>query len=152
MAEALIGLAGVLVGTLLGGTGKYWLLRRDAWGEARTSGLLLLADVRSLQKAQPRARVASETEFGVKSWESEREILAGFRRGNFPNGFRAREWLRLAGHFAELRELFNAYQSGGDDKAWSRAQRELAAAESLLDRFEEDPKVFWYVVRAAIRR
>lgn len=152
MVEALIGLAGVLVGTLLGGTGKYWLLRRDAWSEARTSGLLLLADVHALRGVQAAAQIVSDTELGVKSWESHRQVLAGFRRGNFPNGFRASEWLELAGHFAHLKEIHRVYQPGGDGDRWSRAQDELAAAERLLVRFEQDPPVFGYVVRASIRR
>lgn len=152
MVEALIGgVGGVLLGTLLGGTGKYWLLRRDAWSEARTSGLLLLADVCALYKVQPDARIVSDTELGVRSWESHRQVLAGFRRGNFPNGFQAAEWLELAGHFAQLKELL-ASQPNGDADWWSRAQAELGSAELLLARFEHDPRVFGYVVRATLGR
>jgi hypothetical protein len=152
MTEALIGLAGVVVGTLLGGTGKYWLLRRDAWSKARTSGLLLLADVRALIAAQAADQVVSDTELGVKSWESQREVLAGFRQGNFPNGFRAPEWLALAAHFAQLRELYGGFQPDRDADRWRRAQHELEAAAGLLARFEQDPPVLGYVVRSAIGR
>jgi hypothetical protein len=152
VAEALIGLAGVVVGTVLGGTGRYWLLRRDAWREARTSGLLLLADVRAVRDAEATAAVVSDTELGVKSWESHRQVLAGFRQGNFPNGFRAPEWLQLAGHFAHLKELYSTGQLDADDDRWLDAQGEVAAAERLLARFEQDPPVFAYVVRAAISR
>lgn len=152
LIAALIGLAGIAVGTLLGGTGKYWLLRRDAWREARTSGLLLLANVRALRKAPAAARVVSDTELGVKSWESHRQVLAGFRRGNFPNGFSASEWLELAGHFAQIENFYTAHQPEGDGDWWSRAQDELAAAESLLARFEDDPPVLGYVLRASLGR
>jgi hypothetical protein len=150
--EALIGVAGIVVGTLLGGTGKYWLLRRDAWSEARTSGLLLLADVRALREAHAGSRVVTDTELGVKSWDSHRQVLAGFRQGNFPNGFRAPEWLELAGHFAHLKELDTTHQPERDGDRWSDAQDELVATERLLARFEQDPPVFGYVVRAALRR
>ena len=150
--EALIGLAGIVVGTLLGGTGKYWLLRRDAWREARTSGRLLLADVRALRRAHAAARVVSDTELGVNTWASHRQVLAGFRRGSFPNGFKAPEWLELAGRFAELEELYHSRQRKGDGKWWSRAQDELASAESLLVRFEHDPPVLGYVILATLRR
>ena len=152
MTEALIGLAGIVVGTLLGGTGKYWLLRRDAWREARSSGLLLLADIRALRNAQSAIGVVSDTELGVKSWEAHRQVLAGFRRGNFPSGFRAPEWLELAGHFARLTELYAAGELDADRQRWREAQDELAAAERLLARFEQDPPVFAYVVRASLRR
>jgi len=141
-----------VLGTVLGGTGKYWLLRRDAWREARTSGLLLLADVRALREAQVTAPVVSGTELGVKSWKSQRKVLAGFRRGNFPNGFKAPEWLKLASHFAHLEELYGAHQLEGDGDWWRQAQVELGAAERLLARFEADPPVFWYVLRATISR
>lgn len=150
--DALIGLAGILVGTLLGGTGKYWLLRRDAWRDARTSGLLLLADVRALLEAQATARVVSDTELGVKSWQSHRQVLAGFRRGNFPNGFRAPEWLELARHFAHLDELYAGHESERGREWWKHAQAELAEAERLLARFEDDPPVLRYIVQARFRR
>ena len=151
MDEALVGLAGIVVGALLGGTGRYWLLRRDAWSQARASGLLLLADVRALRAAQPTDRVVSETELGVRSWASAREVLAGFRRGNFPNGYRAPEWLELAGHFARLDQLRNGWEPA-DGMEWRRAQAELEAAERLLGRFENDPPVFGYVVKGTFRR
>lgn len=152
MAEALIGVVGIVVGALLGGTGKYWLLRRDAWSEARTSGLLLLADVRTLRNADATAHVVSETRAGAKSWETHREILAGFRRGNFPNGFRAPEWLELASHFARLEQIYAVQRPEGSTGWWSQAKTELAAAELLLARFDDDPAVFGYVVRATVRR
>jgi hypothetical protein len=151
MDAALIGLAGIVVGTLLGGTGRYWLLRRDLWREARTSGLLLLADVRALREAQATARVVSDTKLGVSSWESHRKVLAEFRRGSFPNGFKAPEWLELAVHFAHLREFSITDEPEGDGDSWSRAQNELAAAERLLARFEEDPPVLGYVLRAPLK-
>jgi hypothetical protein len=145
MDSALIGVAGVAIGTALGGTNKYFSERRDAWKEARTSGLLLLADVRALREAQSTAQIVSDTRLGVKSWESHRQVLAGFRRGRFPNGFLARDWLKLANHFAHLEQLYAERQSKGK-VWWSRAQTELEAAESLLARFEFDPRVVGYVL------
>jgi hypothetical protein len=154
--EALIGglagIAGAVLGAVLGGTGKYWLLRRDAWMEARRSGLLLLADVRALCGAEPGSRVVTGTELGLKSWEAHREVLAGFRRGRFPNGFRASEWLELARHFAQLKELHTACPTDGDGDRWSKAQAELVAAERLLVRFELDPRVLPYVIWGTLRR
>jgi hypothetical protein len=129
----------------LGGTGKYWGLRRDAWSGPRASGLILLAEVRALRTAEPAARVVSETAL-VKSWDSHRQVLAKFRRGKFPSGFQADEWLRLARHFARLREHHCQSEPETGVDGWNRAQRELAAAEDLLVRFENDPKVFWYVI------
>jgi hypothetical protein len=137
--EALVALAGIVVGALLGGTGRYWLLRRGAWSRARTSGLLLLADVRALRAAQPTDRIVTETELGVRSWASSREVLAGFRRGNFPNGYRAPEWLELAEHFARLDQIYHGWEPA-DGKKWRRAQTEL------------DPPVFGYVVKGTLRR
>jgi hypothetical protein len=150
--EALIGLAGIVVGTVLGGTGKYWLLRRDAWRDARTSGLLLLADVRALRKAQATARIVSTTELGAKSWRAQRKVLAAFRRGNFPNGFRAPEWLELAGHFAQLEQLYGEHRGDVEGEWWTRAQEEFDAAERLLARFGDDPPVFAYVLGSRLRR
>lgn len=150
MDQAIIGLAGIVVGALLGGTGKYFTQRRDAWIQARTSGLLLLADVRALRDAQITDRIVAETEVGVKSWQSHRQVLAGFRRGNYPNGFKASEWLTLASCFAHLNELHATRQMGGDGEWWSCVRRELVAAERLLARFEDDPRVLTYVIRTSV--
>jgi len=116
------------------------------------SGLLLLADVRAIRASEPTARVVSETELGVKTWHLHREVLAGFRRGSFPSGFQAPEWLQLAAHFAQLNELYGTGQLDAREDDWRRAQEELAAAEGLVVRFESDPKVFWYVVQSALKR
>jgi hypothetical protein len=150
--EALIAIVAAVAGTALGGTGKYWQLRSDAWREARTSGLLLLADVRALCAAEAGARIVADTEFGVKTWKSHRQVLAGFRRGNFPNGYRAPEWLELAGHFAELEELYSAHQLDTNDHAWRCAKTKLEASECLLVRFKKDPPVARYVLQGTIRR
>jgi hypothetical protein len=147
--EALIGLVGVIVGALLGGTGKYWLLRRDAWREARTSGLLTLADVRAASARSDPARLAAHLETLLRTWGTQREVLAGFRQGNFPNGFRAPEWLELAAHMGRLQDVADT-QSGSIDA--TAAHRELEAAETLLSRFEADPPVVGYVIGATFRR
>ena len=156
MDTALVGLAGAVIGVVLGGTGKYFVQRRDAWAQARTAGLLLLATVRALGEANATDDVVTKTEFGVVTWEAHREVLAGFRRGTFPNGFRAGEWLALAGHFAHLEQLYARYQVGDgesedDATTWAAAKAEWAAADSLLARFAFDPPVLSYVLRNAVR-
>ena len=147
MTEAVYGVIGVVLGVLLGGTGKYWSLRRDAWKDARAAGLLLLADVRALCAAGPADAIGRETQLGVKTWEAHRTVLATFRRGRFPNGLKAPGWLDLAGHFARLKQL-DADRAGPDQDAswWEAVQTELRQAESLLAAFERDPWVFVYVV------
>jgi hypothetical protein len=154
MDVALVGAAALVAGTLLGGTGKYFSLRRDAWREARTSGLLLLADVRAIRAAQAPAPVVSDARLMVESWKEEhRRVLAGFRRGMFPHGLVAPEWLTLAGHFTSLERLCAEHRPGEDDDRWrSRAGSDLAGAEGLLARFENDPPVVGYVCWAAFRR
>jgi hypothetical protein len=146
--EAVIGLAGVIAGLVLGGTGKYFTQRRDAWLRARTAGLLLLADVRALRDAETAGPVVVETQLGAKSWASQRLTLAGFRRGTYPNGLTAPDWLKLAGHFARLKEIDDAR----DSDWWGEAQRELAEVERLLSGFERDPPLLRYVVRQSWRR
>lgn len=152
MSDALIGVVGVIFGAVLGGTGKYWTARRDAWKEARASGLLLLADVRALRAApSSNAQVVVDTGLGVKTWESHRQVLAGFRRGAFPNGFKAAGWLTLAGSFARLKELDLEREKQGNDAWWHAVQNELSEAERLLQRFENDPRVVLYTIRNALR-
>jgi len=148
VTEALIGLVGVIVGALLGGTGKYWLLRRDAWREARTSGLLTLADVRTAIACTDPARLTARLRLLLKTWETHREVLAAFRQGNFPNGFRGPEWLELAGHMALLQDVADTL----DSINVTAARGELEATERLLSRFEADPPVVGYVIRASFRR
>ena len=151
MEEGLFALGGIVVGAFLGGMGRYWALRRDAWKEARAAGLLLLSDVILVRKAEPSDWIVSETALGVKTWETHREVLAGFRRGTFPHGLKAPEWLELADHFAELSKLFttHAYSTDGrwSDDAWEK----LACAERLLKRFGHDPIVLLYVITYPIR-
>jgi hypothetical protein len=115
-------------------------------------GLLLLADVRALREAPPDARVVSDTKLGARSWESHREVLAAFRRGNFPNGFKAPEWLELAGRFAHLENLYATGERKRDRAWWNSAQVELAGAERLLAHFEFDPGVLGYVLGSPLRR
>lgn len=86
----------------------------------------------------------------MKSWESHRAALAHFRRGGFPNGFRAPEWLALAACFARL-ERFQAEPKADRGEVWSKSVgEELQAAERLLAPFEEDPPVLSYVVRTGV--
>lgn len=151
MSEALIGLAGIVVGVLLGGIGKYFTQRRDAWARARTSGLLLLADVRTLLAAGPTDPVVAETAVGINSWKAHRETLAGFRRGTFPSGLRAPEWLALAECFAHLERLRAARDKDRGVEEWKKATEQLQRAEKLLNRFENDPPVVPYVVRRSLR-
>jgi hypothetical protein len=153
---ALIGLAGVVAGVLLGGAGKYWTQRRDAWKEARASGLLLLAHIRALQDTQPSSRLVSDSKLGVIAWEEHQATLAGFRRGSFPNGLKAAEWLRLAERFARLAQLHSRRNDGWwrdptslPDAAvswWNEATAELQAADLLLADFANDPPVVLHAI------
>jgi len=143
--EALIGLAGIVVGALLGATGTYFRLRRDAWTEARANGLVLLADVRALRRAEPTDQVVAGTQLGIKTWDSRAEALVRYRRGNYPSGLKARDWLELAGHFAQLREL-GASTRAADASWWGDVQQELSGAEGLLAHFEKDEPVLAYVI------
>jgi hypothetical protein len=145
--QALVAVAGIVIGALLGGSGKYFTSRRDAWAEARASGLLLLANVRAVREVHLSEPFNPEASFGVKGWESHGAILAHFRRGSFPNGFKAPEWLAVAACFARL-ESFRAAPKADRDVEWSKSvDSELLAAERLLAPFEADPPVFGYVVR-----
>jgi hypothetical protein len=150
--QLLVGVAGVVVGALLGGSGKYFTLRRDAWTEARASGLLLLAEVQALGDACRADPVVAGTSVVIKGWESHAKTLAHFRRGNFPNGFKAPEWLELAGCVARLERFHAAPQADPHGKWRTSVNRELDKAERLLDRFKEDPPVFNYVVGTGIRK
>ena len=151
MVEGLFAVGGILVGAFLGGIGKYWALRRDAWKAARAGGLLLLSDVVLVRKAEPSDPIVSDTALGVKTWETHREVLAGFRRGTFPHGLKAQEWLELAGHFAKLSELYTTRGYSTDGEWSEEAQKELAYAERLLAGFRDDPPVFLYVIKAPFR-
>jgi hypothetical protein len=147
--QALIGLAGVFVGavgTAFTGAGKYFTNRRDAWIVARASGLILLADAR--------ATLASQSHGGdidisplLTSWQANRVILAGFRRGAYPSGFRASEWLALAAGFARLTTLNEVKQCERDARWQAAASNEARGVEALLDDFADDPKVFSSVLR-----
>jgi hypothetical protein len=153
LESVLSGVAGALLGVLFGGTGKYWALRRDAWTDARKSGLLLLADVRALMAAAPEERVVVSKRLGLGSWETHRATLAGFRRGTFPNGYEASEWLDLAAHFASLEQLLQLHQDGRSDPSlWAKANDAWTGAEQLLVRFKDDPPVVGYVLKASFRR
>ena len=150
--QVIVGVVGIVVGTLLGGSGKYFRLRRDAWTEARASGLLVLAEVQALSDACRADPVAAGTSVAVKDWELHGKTLAHFRRGNFPNGFKAEEWLELASCVARLERLRAAPSSDPDGKWRMSVNRELADAERLLARFEADPAVFLYVVRTGLKK
>lgn len=147
MDEALIGLAGIVVGALLGATGTYFRLRRDAWIEARANGLVLLADVCALLAASPTDHVVGDTLLGTKTWDRRGEALVRFRRGNYPSGLNASEWLRLAGHFAQLRELARGLPLCD----WKLVKAELTASKELLDCFDFDPPVLPYVIRTGLK-
>jgi hypothetical protein len=148
--QALVAVAGIVIGALLGGSGKYFTSRRDAWAEARASGLLLLADVRALLETHRTELVDAGASLGVKSWESHQATLAHFRRGSFPNGFKAPEWLALAACFARLKK-FQAEPKADRGEEWSKSVgEELLAAERLLAPFEEDPPVLSYVVSTGV--
>lgn len=150
------GLIGIVVGALLGGIGHYFFSqRRDAWLEARASGLLLLADVRAL-RATKDSRLGARTGAALKTWDAEREAVAHFRIGSYPSGYKAPEWLTLASHFERIQDLhakLAAVPAARKTSKWQLGVRvEATAAEQLLARFEADPGVFWYVVKAPFRK
>lgn len=150
MDQVLVAVVGVVIGAVLGGSGKYFTSRRDAWAETRASGLLLLAEVRALLEIRLSEMVDAGASLGVKSWESHQTTLAHFRRGSFPNGFKAPEWLALAACFARLKR-FEAEPKADRGDEWARmAGDELLDAERLLAPFEQDPPVFSYVVRTGV--
>jgi hypothetical protein len=150
MDQALIGLAGIVVGALLGGTGKYFTQRRDAWRQARASGLLLLADVKALLLATDCDPVIARTELGVASWNAQREVLAAFRKGKYPSGFVANEWLSLADCFARLESLYATRPAQHDVEWWGKVRAQLSTAAVLLARFSKDPPVVRSVIKAAL--
>ena len=142
MTEALIGLAGIVVGAVLGATGTYWRLRRDAWAEARANGLMLLAAVRAVLAEDERRNLDDL----LAAWDQRAEVLAKFRRGSYPSGLEAPEWLKLATRFASLRRLSAA--TPRDD---SQVRAELVGATECLAGFEYDPPVFPYVVVTGLK-
>lgn len=116
----------------------------------------MLAEVRGLHSALRDASssdpVVAGTSVAVKGWESHGETLAHFRRGNFPNGFRAPEWLELASCFAQL-ERFQAAPRTSRDIDWLKdVNSELVEAEQLLTGFKDDPPVFGYVIKTGLRK
>jgi hypothetical protein len=156
MDEALIALAGVVVGALLGGTGTYFRLRRDLWSDARANGLVLLAEVQAL-KSRPHGQLFAGTLLAIKSWDFRREALVKFRRGNYPSGLRAREWLELAGHFEALRAL-SARAAPPDDtnecnecEECTNVKNELEGAARILTGFARDQAVLPHVVATGVR-
>jgi hypothetical protein len=150
MDEALIGALGVIIGVVIGGAATYFTTRRDAWILARARGLVLLADVRATLAPRPAGEMADVSGL-LASWEAHREGLAAFRRGNFPNGFRAPEWLALAACFARLAALDAIAQPRRDSEWQAAVDDEVKAVEVQLRRFADDPRVFRYVVRARFK-
>ncbi|MEY2513625.1 MAG: hypothetical protein QOJ89_983 [bacterium] len=148
MSAAIVGLVGIVVGALLGGTGKYFTQRRDAWLKARASGLALLAEVRAVRAALAAGRLT--TVVAIEGWTTHGEVLASFRRGNYPSGLVASEWLKLAAGFAELATLD---AKAVRDEAWTeRVDHELRAAQEILKGFEHDPAVLPSVIEAGVSR
>ncbi len=151
MDQAIIGFVGIVAGLLLGGIGKYFTARRDAWLLARAHGLILLADVQATLASQSRGENTDLSPL-LASWQANCEILASFRRGSYPSGFKAPEWLMLAAGFARLAAL-DEVKRGKRDERWQAAvSDELRKAERLLDHFASDPGVLGYVVGHALGR
>jgi hypothetical protein len=145
--EALIGLAGIVVGAVLGALGTYFRLRRDAWSEARAAGLVLLAAVSAARQHSAHSEDVGRL---LETWDNRGEVLAKFRRGNYPSGLPGPEWLLLAGHIASLRALQASDKPR--DPAWSKlAGEQLDGAEHLLGSFKSDPPVFTYFVVTGLR-
>jgi len=169
MDSAVIGLAGVVAGLVVGNGGKYFGQRRDAWREARAAGLIVLADMRALRSAPQGARLATAHTL-VETWAAKREVLASFRRGNYPNGFKAEEWVKVAGALGRLEaSLLTATEvglapAGASSDAdpvleetsaphwWVEVERHLRRSEKILSDFEHDPGVVWHNIRAGVSR
>ena len=145
---AVIGVVGIVVGAVLGGTGKYFTQRRDAWVRARASGLALLAQVRWARVALAEGHLT--TEISVADWKTHGPVLASFRPGNYPSGLNASQWLELARLVTVLARLDAMPYRGG---TWmSSATYELRNAQKILDRFEHDPPVLASVIRTSASR
>jgi hypothetical protein len=146
--SALIGIAGAVLGLFLGGTGKYFTQRRDAWLPARAAGLLLLANMRALGDLRDENSTAAACDTAIGAWERQREALALFRRGSYPSGLKALQWLELAGCFATLERL-----SAIRGKGWKAdVKLQITKVEDLLESFEKDPAVVPYVFKAGCRK
>jgi hypothetical protein len=145
--EAVLGLAGVVAGLVVGNTGKYFGQRRNAWREARGAGLIVLADVRALHAAPAGRRLAGARRLAA-SWDANRQVLATFRRGTYPNGLMAYEWVRLADAFARLAACLPPAAADW----WEDAQPHLHTIEDILSDFMYDPAVVWHNIRALVWR
>jgi hypothetical protein len=145
--EALIGLAGIVVGAVLGALGTYFRLRRDAWSDARATGLVLLAAISAARQGSAHSEGVGRL---LELWGKRGEVLAKFRRGNYPSGLPGPDWLLLAEHIASLRALQASDRPR--DPAWSKlAGEQLDGAEHLLRSFKSDPPVFSYFVVTVLK-
>ena len=133
MSDALIGVAGVIVGATLGGTGKYFTARKGGSCERLVgSGRCSRAPRGSLQRC-PGGRQQ-------RNWELNVGVTSPHARGiparTFPNGFKAAGWLCLAGKFARLKELDPVRRMDGSAAWWRNALRTVARLEPDPD---QDP-------------
>jgi hypothetical protein len=145
MTEAAFGVIGVLLGGILGGGASYFMTRRQSWSSARASALLMLEELALLDTALARWEVSDlpvwAEDLGVASWEEHRQALT-FRKGYYPSGLNATEWLRLADTFVNLRVL-HEWDANVRDEVWrERAIENFARAKALLLQFELDPPAF----------
>jgi hypothetical protein len=146
--SALIGIAGAVLGLFLGGTGKYFTQRRDAWLPARAAGLQLLANIRALGDVSDGDSAVAACDTAIGAWALQGEALAVFRRGSYPSGLKASEWLKLATCFATLERLSS---TRGED--WQAdIKQQFNDVERLLKPFENDPAVVSFVFKTGCKK
>jgi len=154
LVEAAFALIGVLLGGILGAGASYLMVRRKSWSDARAAALRILED---LHLAEIVLGQGTDYEFppwagdlGVRSWQRHREALT-FRKGYYPSGLHALEWLELAATFGDLR-LLNEWSASERDEAWGvSAHKNVTYAQSLLKQFEDDPPALKTFLRNLVR-
>jgi hypothetical protein len=153
-----VGLIGASAGLVVGNSSKYFGQRRDAWREARAAGLNVLADVRALRALPEGAGIATAQRL-ARTWAAERQMLATFRRGNYPNGLTAVEWVTVADAFAHLEARLpmapDAESVAPDAESgswWKEVQPQLRLIETVLADFKHDPSVVRHVSRAFVSK
>jgi hypothetical protein len=126
----------------------YWLDRHRGWLAARTAGLLIYDDLEQAhaQLESPSANVAvakEAIESSLQAWDAHREALL-YRRGTFPSGVSANQWLDLGAHFRKLKAL--------EEQAnpVEYAKTEISSLLAGLATFKEDRYTAPRIVRNAL--
>jgi len=139
MTEAVFGVVGVVLGAILGAGASYFMVRRKSWSDARDAALLLLEELHVAQRALERGTYEPGG-LGVAAWQNNRRALT-FRKGCYPSGLHALEWLDLAAAFDNLRLLDRCSSSERDETWLVTAHDNIEHARRLVHPFELDPPV-----------